>query len=259
MIATGGLYVDLRVALFANPDQVRVFPNAEIAEAFSHLKPTTRPILKVNTISLEMGSKMLLYENVWMVVRKNAEGLVLHSDKAQEQIKLTFEKFDELLKAGFIKAFEKEPPNDLELQASNILSSVSDKDFKKANEIYKKILPFINGDTEKISEISDRTNRYYIKKYKEAEELCGFGYLGLMPKKRPGNRKRKISEEIAALMTEIIQTNYETLKNKTKKNAYGELILSCKEKGLHPPSYKTFLKEIKNRDTHEQVEKKGGK
>lgn len=260
LIAMGSLYVDLRAALFCNPDQVRVFPNAEIAEAFSNLKPSTRPVLKVNTIKLDAGSKIILYENVWTVLSKTAEGLVLHSDKAQEQIKLTFTKIDELLEAGFIKSFEKGPPTDLELQASKIIRSASEKKaLEKANEIYKKILPFINGDTENISEMSERTVRNYIKKYKEAEELYGFGFLGLLPKTRPGNQKRKIPEEAVFLMLEIIKTNYETLKNKTKKNVYGELILSCKEKGLHPPSYKTFLTEIKNRHNHDQVEKMGGK
>lgn len=150
LIAMGSLYVDLRAALFCNPDQVRVFPNAEIAEAFSNLKPSTRPVLKVNTVKLDAGSKIILYENVWTVLSKTAEGLVLHSDKAQEQIKLTFTKIDELLEAGFIKSFEKGPPTDLKLQASKIIRSASEKkNLKKANEIYKKILPFLNGTRKK--------------------------------------------------------------------------------------------------------------
>jgi hypothetical protein len=62
-----------------------------------------------------------------------------------------------------------------------------------------------------------RTVRHWLHRYRQAEALQGDGYLGLLPRfHNCGNRNRKLPEKTTALMSEIIGTEYEALKQKSR-------------------------------------------
>lgn len=89
--------------------------------------------------------------------------------------------------------------------------------------------------------VSARTVRHWLHRYRHAEALQGDGYLGLLPRLHDcGNRNRKLPEKTTALMSEIIGTEYETLKQKSRFHVYGVLLKACESQGTVAPSYKTF-------------------
>jgi transposase InsO family protein len=59
-------------------------------------------------------------------------------------------------------------------------------------------------------------------------------------------------------MDDFIQTDYETLKQKSKRAVYGALVRACEAKGVLTPSYNTFAQAINQRPHQEQVEKRQG-
>jgi putative transposase len=74
-----------------------------------------------------------------------------------------------------------------------------------------------------------------------------------------GNRIPRIGEEILEIVDKFIKTEYETHKQKNKREVYGEFENFCKEEGITAiPSYKFFVAWVNNRPLHEQVEKRAG-
>jgi len=68
-----------------------------------------------------------------------------------------------------------------------------------------------------VHRVSERTLRVWAARYREAEELHGDGYVGLLPDTaRRGNREARLPERTRALMKEAIENDFETLKQKSK-------------------------------------------
>jgi len=75
-----------------------------------------------------------------------------------------------------------------------------------------------------------------------AERALGSGFLGLLSDiAQRGNATSKLPESTKALMAQIIEADYETLRQKSKRGILvGRWGWRCEERGLIPPSYKTF-------------------
>ena len=108
--------------------------------------------------------------------------------------------------------------------------------------------------------VSARTVRHWLHRYRHAEAMQGDGYLGLLPRFHDcGNRNSKLPEKTKALMLNIIGTDYETLKQKRKFHVYGALIRACESEGTVAPSYKTFSLAINRRLQSELVFNRRGR
>ena len=74
--------------------------------------------------------------------------------------------------------------------------------------------------------VTQRTIRNWIKKYKDAEEMYGNGFFGLLPKtKERGNRITKLPIETKDLIEEMITENYATIKSKSVREVYREFLV----------------------------------
>lgn len=121
------------------------------------------------------------------------------------------------------------------------------------------MVKYLNGEKIKLDNVTDRTIRNWVKKYQDAEVQYGNGYVGLLPKtKKRGNRQEKIPTESLDLMNKIIEDSYKTIKLKTARVVYGELVVKCEEQNLYLPSYQTFCKTIKNQNVYDvELSRKG--
>ena len=75
---------------------------------------------------------------------------------------------------------------------------------------------------------------------RESEASCGTGYFGLLP--RHGSRDNFTPELPEASLKEtktVIEQDYEKNKQKTMYASWIKLKLSCDEKGIPAPTYKT--------------------
>ncbi len=108
--------------------------------------------------------------------------------------------------------------------------------------------------------VSPRTVRHWLQRFRRAETLHGDGYRGLLPRFQScGNRNRKLPEKTQALMSDIIAGDYETLKQKRKFHVYGALVRSCESEGTVAPSYKTFSVAVDRRLQGDLVLKRCGR
>jgi transposase InsO family protein len=92
------------------------------------------------------------------------------------------------------------------------------------------------------------------------ERKYGNGYLGLLPQTRlRGFRGSKLPEATWALITEFIENDYETLKQKRKYEVWVVLKNECDKRGVIAPSYKTFARAVRRRAGYRQTLKRKGR
>lgn len=168
------------------------------------------------------------------------------------------------------------PPETKTKKMEQLLDSASEQDCAEANRRYQIIAPYLSADKPAQSraclrrgnlakfarqnqEVSTRTIQRWLRQWKEAEQLYGSGYVGLLPRiNQKGNRKQKLPPLTHKLIAEYIAKNYETYKQKSKRAVYGALVNACERENTAVPSYKTFLKFCNNRPTYEQTKKRQG-
>lgn len=144
------------------------------------------------------------------------------------------------------------------VRAHDLILQASPVDLREANERYHAVLATLAGETPTTT-MSARTLRHYLRRYREAESIFGSGYLGLITlRARKGNRTAKLPKCSEALLQQYIEGHYETLKQKSIRQAYGEYVLACERKGVSPASRITFGKRVRTRPRAEQVRKRQG-
>jgi transposase InsO family protein len=140
-----------------------------------------------------------------------------------------------------------------------LLPQMGPAEIAEANRRLKLIRAYEAGEPLEKT-VPARTVRHWLQRYRQAEALHGDAYLGLLPRFHDcGNRNSKLPEKAQALMSEIIGTDYETIKQKRKFHAYGMLIRACECEGIAAPSYKTFSAAINRRLQGNLVFKRRGR
>jgi transposase InsO family protein len=150
------------------------------------------------------------------------------------------------------------PKNILE-PVAGLLSGMGPSEVAEANRRLKLIRAY-QARQPLDENVSTRTIRHWLQRFRHAEALHGDGYLGLLPRFQDcGNRKSKLPEKTQVLMSDIIATDYETLKQKRKFHVYGALIRACESEGTVAPSYKTFSAAVDRRLQGDLVLKRCGR
>jgi hypothetical protein len=136
------------------------------------------------------------------------------------------------------------------------LSRASESDLKIATERCGIVSRFLRGERD--FSVPLRTVRRWVSAHQIAEDQLGSGYLGLLPGRNAGNAVRKLPESTRSLMTEFLENDYETLKQKTQYTTWCALRLACERQGIVAPSFKTFSLAIRQRPGFEQTLKRKG-
>src|SRR5713226_2963114 len=104
------------------------------------------------------------------------------------------------------------------------------------------------------SAVPARTRRYWLQLYREAETTYGNGFLGLLPQYHKCGGNRKISSETIALIHQVLETHYDTIRRAPKRGAYGEYLKCSGEHTLKPVSQWTFYLEAqRHKAAYEQT------
>ncbi|PYV36999.1 MAG: hypothetical protein DMG06_29215 [Acidobacteria bacterium] len=207
-------------------------------------------------IHVTVGAEVVWDGRVWTVVNAGETRIEFLGD-GNAFTGLPYETFEELVKKGRITCPSTGATNNLSSTVKKLFEEASEKDFQEANRRMALVRSYLKGDP---TSVSQRTLRYLVAQYKKAEAVQGCGYAGLMTRNhRKGNRSRKLPEATYQLTVEFIERDYETVKQKTKYAVYAALLLVCQERGVTPPSYKTFSKLVKQRPRYEQTLKRQGR
>ncbi|MCU5603686.1 hypothetical protein OCB03_10925 [Bacillus cereus] len=164
-----------------------------------------------------MGQEISWEGQVWKIVNIGLENLTLINSHKQF-IELPKEGVVSLFNQGKIKGIsELELPKHMQ-EEKKLLLEASEENLVIANQRFEIVKRSLYG--EKISEdiVPWRTLMEWRRLYREAEELYGNGYTGLIPKaNKRGNRLNKLPVETLELMNDFIEKHYENMKQKSKK------------------------------------------
>ena len=262
LIATGDVYVDLNAAPLVEPHQVRVFPNKETATAYAHIVEVPSNALANNPrfIDLAVGGAVEWNNRAWKIanVGDTMVSLVGENNGFTE---LPLAAFELLVKEGRVSGVVARPGTCLNDEAAKILAEANEDDFRTANIRANLVCRRLRGEPlPDDNNVSERTLRYWVSQYKEMEVKYGNGYLGLLPHiRRRGFHGSKLPEATWELITEFIENDYETLKQKKKYEVWVVLKNMCDKRAVIAPSYKTFARAVRRRSGYRQTLKRKGR
>ena len=259
LLASEQLYVDVRAAPLAEPEQVRVFRDEGTARAHAVIAETTRqaPADELRSVPVVSGASIVWDGRCWTIVNvgENSVALLAEDGGVVELLHVTFET---LVRQGKLTVPQGGKPA-FRVQVQELLARASPQDFREANRRYATLAPCLLGRPAADVVVPARTLRHWLARWRDAEQLLGCGYVGLLPGWwKCGNRRRKLPEPTLAALDEFIANDYETLKQKPRCEVYGALLRACEERGIVAPSYKTFSQAVNQRPRQEQTEKRQG-
>ncbi|MCK8488275.1 Mu transposase C-terminal domain-containing protein [Paenibacillus sp. MBLB2552] len=259
LIVSDDLYFDLNRVRITQIDRARIFPDKEMAQAYSFLDEDVGagsiPITKVEVCP---GNTIQWDGRAHIILNDGETSISLLAQEGQKQIDLPRESFMTLVQKGKIKGLSISQTKKKQ-EVIEKLKSASKEDLAAANDRYQKIKPILDGYRIPYGDVPERTLRYWVSKYKNAEHLFGYGYVGLLRDGKPGNYVRRFSKELIELMNTFIEDKYETVVNRNASTVWKMLVTECEERGYHAPSLTSFLKEIKKRLQYDITLKREGR
>lgn len=262
LIATGDVYVDLSAAPVVEPHQVRVFPNKETATAYAHIVEVPPNAMASNPrfIDLAVGSTVEWNNCAWKIANVGDKMVSLVGEN-NAFTELPLAAFELLVKEGRVSGVVLPAGARSNDEVAKILAEANEDDFRIANIRTNLVCRRLRGEPLPTdNNTSERTLRYWVAQYKEMESKYGNGYLGLLPHiRRRGPRGSKLPEATWELITEFIENDYETLKQKKKYEVWIVLKNICDKRGVITPSYKTFARAVRRRSGYRQTLKRKGR
>lgn len=260
LIAHDELYVNLRAVPIVESNGVRVFPNRDTAIAYENLIQTSaRSRANIHhLVDVAIGKTILLNGNTWRIALLDERyvGLV-GEDTAYTELPTAA--FEQLVKEGRITNVKTDSPSSIHPQAMKCFMQADQQAYEIANLRFQIVRAHIfNEPLPAEIHVPERTVRYWAAQYRKGQNAFGNGYVELLPRNRTGNTTDKLPGPTRTLLNEFIINDYETLKQKLKREVYGEYKLACERRGVTPASYKTFCKAVKLRPRYEQTKKRQG-
>lgn len=263
LIAAEEIYVDLSISLLCEPERIHVFPDEEMAIAFSHVlqKPAPSASDSLRFLDLSKTNEIIWDAHVWTILNVG-ETMIGMLGESQEFKELPFAVFEELVKRERITGhITHASTTSLPTEAIEILVKSSKAFLEEANRRARVVQSYLRGESTEspASAVPPRSLRRWVAAYRAAEAKYGCGYIGLIPIPNSGNDSTRLDNATVTLLNRFIENDYETLKQKRKYEVYGAYLLACEKEAVTPASYKTFCKSIRRRSRFEQVTKRQGR
>jgi putative transposase len=195
---------------------------------------------------------------MWRVLNLGDKTIsLLGEDEAFTELPVAI--FEQLNKEGHIRGSPAESGPECRPEVA-ALATASEGDLSVANRRFDAVLYHLRGERAPNGQISARTLRSWVSRYRKAEACFGSGYLGLLPRNRErGNRRKKLPAATRTLLLESIEHDYETLKQKTRFACWAVLKSRCEGREITAPSYGTFCAAVRQRDKFTQALKRMGR
>ena len=230
LIIAGEIYVDLAGQVISDQETAQLFESEDIAKAYQIVSAG------VPISGTEGPPRINCHESM----NGNAPGaLKLHAeippgDQATKPSPVS--------NGGMPKAAESPDAVTLILRASS-------KDIAIANKRHAFLK---DPNLAKQRGVPERNLRRWRMHFRQAEELYGQGYVGLIPRySRQGNHAPRLPSQVYEIADQVIREVYMTPKRVSKMFAYGRFANRCEEAGFQAPSYVWLLKAIRKRRAYE--------
>jgi len=255
LIARGQIYVDFSAVSLTDPAAVRVFPDRDAALG-SKMAPVAPPVLNSRSPFQTLGASATVTWDgrAWKVANVGDSKIALLGEDGGV-LELPEAAIESLLREGRIRQSEADREHDACRRISDELIQASEEDLRVANHRVAIVRPHLSGEPSFGEQpVPSRTLRRWISRYRAAESQFGAGYLGLLPRtKHRGNSTRRLSEEALRVMNEVIESEYETVKQKTKIACWAILKQTADRQGFVTPSYHSFCIAVRHRNRIKQT------
>jgi putative transposase len=251
MIAQREIYVDLRAESLTDPSNVHVFRDKESA---ARCETPSRPQRLIN---IAVGRTVQWDGITWKIVNvgQSMIGLVGTDRHFTE---LPIGALERLIGEGRVVAHAADDDRGVSDPVHARLATASEHELEVANHRFSALQARKHAERE--PDMPARTLRFWAARYREAEEVFGDGYIGLLPETRKrGNRQDRLPGETQALMKQAIENDFETLKQKSKYACWAVLKHKCEQQGVTAPSYRAFRRALGKRSQFEQTLKRKGR
>ena len=254
LIVRDELWMDLHSELLTEPERAHVFSSRDQAGAYEALAESS--CQRARSVTLRVGMAVSWDSQTWRIVNVG-DGAVGLLGQDRSVVEVPIEGFEALVTQGRITASGGSEPNS---EAKCLLAGASEAALNVANNRVVLVRSKLAGDLhESMLRVNERTLRGWIARYKMAEEAYGCGYVGLLTHvHRRGNRNRRLPQETQHLLSESIENDYATLKQKSRFACWAALQLKCKDAGLQSPSYTTFCQQVNSRPKFGEIRKRQG-
>lgn len=251
---------DQSASLTDDQERVQIFSSKAVAEACVLIQQTQTSSLaeSLRITDIVEGTNFYWGGKLLSIVHIGENLLFIRGDN--NLIRLSYAEFHSLIKQGDIAYPNKQSTEAFSDDVRDILLQASPADYEEANQRYWIIAPELHGQHPN-EDIPDRTRRAYKANYRAAEAKYGLGFIGLLPRKNPGNHYSRYSQETWDFVDHIIATEYLIGNQPTRLAAHGILLAKWEEENRigEPPSYQAFCERIKDRPLSEQVFARQGK
>jgi len=249
LIAFGILFVDLESELLSEPGFTYVCVDRLSAQIYQHQQKgaSTQTIVPLHSILLASGTAIVWDGRPWRILNVGSSDIFLE-DENRDITNVRLEVFQTLVASGAIAGIQINADHRHELSAK-IMKRAAPIDLEAAIQRFDTLNAVETG----VVSVPQRTLSYWRKLANEGEATCGNRFAGLIPRiSARGNRTRKINTEVVLVMNEVIDADVIEAFQPNISICYGKVRNLCIERGLLPPSEKTFRAEIKRR-TEESI------
>lgn len=244
LIARGLLFVDMEHELLAEPIFTNVCRDALSAQVYLGQKSgrSNQALVPLPKVELRPGAPIVWDGRPWRILNVGNNDVFLE-DEQKAISNLNLELFQSLASLGTITGIPVDADPRYQL-AEQIMRRAAPCDLEQAIRRCNQLDAAEAGT----SSVPARTLRYWRRRAEQGEIAYGNRFAGVVPRiSARGNRRRKVAPKVVDTMNEIINTEVLTSSQPKITVCYGMVRNRCAERGLIPPSEKTFRAEIKLR------------
>lgn len=258
MVATGTLGVDLRSAPLAEPSRVRVYPaNGSAAD---RNRPYDLRVSSASMATFRCGDLITWDGRCWEVANVGDTTVCLLS-REQGFAELPVSTAENLFREGRLYISSETAECGFVPTVRCQLLTAGPDALRAANHRHNVVTQYLStGAVPEGIGTPTRTLFRWVARFRHAAATLGNGFAGLLPDvSRRGNRNSKLPAASLQLMQKHIETNYETLKQKSMYASWIQLKLACEGNGTPAPSYKTFCRAVGQRPILNQTLNRKGR
>ncbi|MBV9356619.1 MAG: hypothetical protein JO023_13965, partial [Chloroflexi bacterium] len=215
LLVDGHLVVDLTAQRLSAPESVVVFSDAEAQTAWclQQQRAGLCPSLPLPPSELPIGSIMHWDRRQWTLVQRSASMAVLH-DEHGAALALELDRLTALLHSGELQLSA--GPRRLSADGRQRLHEASPADLATANRRLTVVSNALADNAAETQTVPTSTRNDWVRRWKRAEQACGWGYIGLLPGRRGNRTQRHLADAVIAAMQEVADGAYWTAPHATK-------------------------------------------
>jgi putative transposase len=260
LIIQQAIYVDLNEAPLVYPDKVKLFIDASVAHALLVIPATidNSPSVPLHAVALKPNARIVWDQVPWEIVNYGFEEVSLKNDE-KGLVAIKNGMFEELVKTGKIIGMAPQMDVDtVRIKIWKIVSGAGPLELAEANRRSEIVIRALRGEIATSLQVPERTLRSWKHAYNEAQQIYGYGYFGLLPNHRKGNREPKTPFAVIEKLKEFKEKDYLTVQGKTKATVYRKLKTYLEDVGVQSVSYKKWWKYIEEVPKSVQLERREG-